>query len=206
MPGRTAGSIDVHSGLFPHQEHDVMTTKDSHQLRSPRRVLVIGTSGLGKSTLAARIAERLSIPFVATDEMYWTSNWQLVDEKIVERRIAAVVQDSAWVLDGNFDRERAIVWPAADLIVWLDLPLATTVRRVAVRNLGWWLSRSPIWGGKRVTLARALSGIRHSARSHAGKRRTYPDALAAQGADRVVMLRSAAMVEAWLAGVKRDAR
>jgi adenylate kinase family enzyme len=37
---------------------------------------VVGTTGSGKSTMAGRLAERLSIPHVELDAIYWGPNWQ----------------------------------------------------------------------------------------------------------------------------------
>ncbi len=42
-----------------------------------KRILLIGTSGSGKSTLAKALANKLELPFVATDAFYWDADWQL---------------------------------------------------------------------------------------------------------------------------------
>ena len=39
------------------------------------RINVVGTSGCGKSTVAKRIAERLNVPYIQLDELYWKPNW-----------------------------------------------------------------------------------------------------------------------------------
>ena len=39
------------------------------------RINVIGTSGSGKSTLSKRIAEKLNIPYVEMDALFWKPNW-----------------------------------------------------------------------------------------------------------------------------------
>ena len=39
------------------------------------RINVVGTSGCGKSTVGKRIAERLSVPYIQLDELYWKPNW-----------------------------------------------------------------------------------------------------------------------------------
>ena len=107
----------------------------------------------------------------------------------------------SWVLDGNFDAERDLVWGRAQLAVWLDLPLMTTLWRVSRRNLGWWINRETIWGGQRMTLSKALSGIRHALRSHALKRAAYPLRLAEFPHLQVVRIRSARQSKLWLAAL-----
>jgi hypothetical protein len=110
------------------------------------------------------------------------------------------------VLDGNFDAQRDILWARAELAVWLDLPWTTTVWRVLVRNLRWWLLRTPIWGGLRMTLPKAWAGVRHAARSHALKRRTYPQLLAEHPGLPVVRIRSARALRRWMDGLGADGR
>jgi len=102
------------------------------------------------------------------------------------------------VLDGNFDAQRDILWARAELAIWLDLPWTTTMWRVLTRNLRWWSQRTPIWGGLRMTLPKAWSGVRHAARSHALKRRTYPDLLAIYPKLEVVHIRSTADLKRWI--------
>ena len=49
--------------------------------------------------------------------------------------------------DGNFDADRDLLWARADLIVWLDLPLAVALGQALRRNLRWWLAGTPVWAG-----------------------------------------------------------
>jgi hypothetical protein len=168
---------------------------------SPVRIAVLGCSGSGKTTLAAAISEKLGLPCVATDHAFWTADWRPRPAPDVRSWLAAVSSAEHWVLDGNFDDDRDLLWARADLAVWLDLPKATTLWRVLRRNLGWWIARRPVWGAGRMTLAKALGGVRHAALSHGPKRRAYPAMLAEFPELAVVRLRSPRDVDAWLAGV-----
>jgi len=40
------------------------------------RINVVGTSGVGKSTLARHLAGRLAVPYIEMDRLYWRENWQ----------------------------------------------------------------------------------------------------------------------------------
>ncbi len=42
-----------------------------------KRIVVVGTTGSGKTTLAGRLAERLNIPHVEQDALNWGSNWTM---------------------------------------------------------------------------------------------------------------------------------
>jgi hypothetical protein len=167
-------------------------------MESPARIVVLGCSGSGKSTLARALAERLALPFVPTDDIYWRADWTPTPEAEVRAWLEATTAQPAWVLDGNFDAQRDILWGRAQLAVWLDLPWTTTVWRVTWRNLRWWIARTPIWGGLRMTWPKLVGGVRHAARGHAQKRAAYPALLASFPALAVVRIRSPGELRRWL--------
>ena len=166
-----------------------------------KRIIVLGCSGSGKSTLAPVLSARFALPCLATDAVYWTHDWRPTPSAEVRAWAEAATSAEAWVLDGNFDAERDLVWGRAELAVWLDLPFMTTLWRVTRRNLGWWIGRQKVWGGNRMTLAKALTGVRHALRSHAQKHTTYPTLLADFANLQLVRLTSPAAVARWLAGL-----
>ncbi len=163
-----------------------------------QRILVIGTSGSGKSTVALAIAKRLSLTYTPTDPFYWEPGWKPASSAKVDARLRAVLAEPAWVLDGNFDDRRDWVWARAEGIVWLDLPWLLTVYRVVTRNVRWALSRQPVWSGNTMSWSRAWSGVTHAARSHGLKRRLYPGWLAEVKGATVWRLGSSREIRAWL--------
>jgi hypothetical protein len=165
--------------------------------------MVIGTSGSGKSTLARRLSERLHTPFFASDPFYWKAGWKLVPSDEVLRQVVDVISREAWVLDGNFDDERELVWKRAECIVWLDYSITTILRHITVRNLHWMITGQPVWSGNRMTLRRAVSGIKHALRSHAGKRKMYPLWLAELSGTEVHRFQNMNETEAWLKSLNR---
>lgn len=159
---------------------------------------MIGCSGSGKSTLAAAIAARLGLPYLATDPVFWTADWRPAAPAATRAWLATATAAPAWVTDGNFDGDRDLLWARAELIVWLDLPLWRVAGQGARRNFGWWLAGARVWGGQRMTLAKAGAGLRHILRSHGQKARDFPGWLADQRGKEVVRLRSHAQAAAWL--------
>src|SRR5262249_10317175 len=127
-----------------------------------------------------------------------TEAWKSAPAAEVRSWLATATSAEQWVLDGNFVPYRETYWGRADLAVWLDPPCRTAFLRVLLRNLRWWLSRTPIWNGKRMTLAKALDGARHVIRSHGQKRQTYPGLLAEYPDLQVVRIRSQRDLEKWL--------
>ncbi|HEY2707489.1 MAG TPA: hypothetical protein VGI95_05490 [Caulobacteraceae bacterium] len=169
------------------------------------RIAVLGCSGSGKSTLAAKVAERLGLPYVPSDRVFWTDTWRPTPACQMRAWLDEATSRDRWVLDGNFDGDRDLLWERADLAIWLDLPRTLVLSQVLRRNLGWCVTGADVWGGQRMTLAKALSGVRHMLRSHGLKRRTYPDWLAALPATPVVRLRSSRELADWLATLPEPA-
>lgn len=110
------------------------------------RILIVGDSNAGKSTLAARLASALAVPFVELDALYWLPNWQArtTDEfrQLLSKHLPA---EGSWVAAGNYSFAE-VHWLRADTIVWLDYPLRITVPRIIRRSWQRWRSRELLWG------------------------------------------------------------
>lgn len=113
----------------------------------PRRVLVIGATGAGKSTVAARISSTWSIPRVELDTLHWGRNWTKRPE--FEADVAAWIARDAWVIDGSYLAAVEPTWPRSDLVVWLDLPFATVFARQFRRSLRRIWTKEEIFAGNR---------------------------------------------------------
>lgn len=87
-----------------------------------QRILVIGSSGTGKSTLAREMGERLALPVIHLDREYWRPGWVAPQPDAWRAQVVNLVAHEAWVMDGNYSGTFAIRVPRAHAIVWLDLP------------------------------------------------------------------------------------
>ena len=168
------------------------------------RILVIATSGAGKSTLAQRVSISLRLPFIASDHFYWEPGWIVASSQILLHQLSEVVPREAWVLDGNFDDQREFVWSRADCIIWLDYCLLTICSRIVLRNLLWVITQQPTWSGNRMTLQRALSGLRHAVKSYRIKRRNYPRWLAESSGVASYRFTTSREAEAWLQSLNQQ--
>jgi len=169
------------------------------------RVLVVGTSGAGKTTVPRMIAARVGLTHYASDDFYWQRGWQPAPIDRIDRLLDDVLARPSWVLDGNFEHRWEDVWNQADQIVWVDYSLPRVLWQVGSRNIVWLLSRRSVWSGNRMTLRRAISGIRHALRSHGRKRSAYPQYIARRRHGNVVRLSSRPQTEAWIAALGQNA-
>jgi adenylate kinase family enzyme len=106
------------------------------------RVIVIGTSCVGKTTFARSLAYALSFPHVELDALYWPPNWvPRASDEFCVLTSQAVAQDR-WVTDGNYSVVRDLIWSRATTVIWLNYgfrlvlwrALTRTVRRVLTRE------------------------------------------------------------------------
>ena len=99
------------------------------------RVLVIGSPGAGKSTLAREIAARTRLPLHHLDRMHWLPGWTERDRDEGRAELADILAQDRWIIDGNYGSILAMRLARADTVVWLDYPTHLCLWRVLKR---WW--------------------------------------------------------------------
>jgi adenylate kinase family enzyme len=123
----------------------------------PRRVLVYGVTGSGKSTAAARIAARTGLPLTLVDELTWLPGWVAVAEEVQRETFREIAAGDRWVLDSAYGGWLDVVLPRADLVVGLDYPRWLSLGRLLRRTLVRIVDRRPVCGGNIETLGQLLS-------------------------------------------------
>jgi len=146
------------------------------------RIIVVGTTGSGKTTLAGQIANKLGYPHIEQDGLNWGPEWTERPNDEFRRLVDEATQGERWVIDGNYSRSRDIIWPRADTVVWLDYPLPLVLWRL------WWriwrrtLRREELWSGNRERLYTHFftrdSLFLWALKTYRRRRREYPEQLA----------------------------
>jgi adenylate kinase family enzyme len=169
----------------------------------PRQIVVKGSSGSGKSTVAAELASRLGLTYIELDALHHGPNWNeaTAEELRVRVREAMDGAPGGWVIDGNYDSKLGgLVVDEADTIVWLDLPLSVKVPRVWRRTMHRIWKDVELWNGNRERWRDLFAG-RNSVfywafRNHVRHRRQWPKRF--EGDTRLVRLRSQGEASRWL--------
>ena len=101
-----------------------------------QRIVILGNAGSGKSTLARDLGRRLNLSVVHLDRLFWEPNWVEADNEVFRARVRQAIASDRWVCEGNYARRTFdLRLPRADLIIWLDIPRTTCLRRVLMRSL-----------------------------------------------------------------------
>jgi adenylate kinase family enzyme len=98
-----------------------------------KRVLVIGTGGSGKTTVARHLAERTGLPLIHLDALYWRAGWEPTPPDEWLTKVRQIVQGKTWIIDGNYGGTLDVRLEACDTVVFLDLPRVVCLWRVLKR-------------------------------------------------------------------------
>jgi adenylate kinase family enzyme len=111
-----------------------------------QRIVILGCSGSGKSTLARRLGDRLGLPVVHLDALFWQPGWVESAPGDFRERVAQAVAGDRWVCDGGYSRTYDLRFPHADKIVWLERPRWLCLLRVTTRWIKHWGRTRPDMG------------------------------------------------------------
>ncbi|WP_232520033.1 AAA family ATPase [Actinosynnema pretiosum] len=174
---------------------------------TPRRVLVAGTSGSGKTTPPGRIGESLGLPHVELDSLFRGPGQQPRPEFADDVR--ALAARPRWVTEWQHHDARPVLAARADLPVRLDHPRAAALRRLVRRTALRRVADTVLWSGKaKPPLYTVFTDREHVVRwawnAHGGTRH-HVDVLRACGgpAPVLVRLRGQHEVDEWRSGPLR---
>lgn len=113
------------------------------------RIVVVGSSGSGKTTIARRLSDVLDLPLLELDSVAHREGFADEPRPWFGPEVSDFVNQERWVVDGNYTSwgTSDLVWPRADTIVWPDLPRHIVMWRVTRRTLRRVVTREKLWGG-----------------------------------------------------------
>ena len=106
------------------------------RLATAERVLVIGCSGAGKSTISLKIAEHFNLEYLSLDrDVIWLPEWTMRKRGDQREILKKLVSRKRWVMDGTSPETFDIRVPRADLVIWLRVPRRVSLMGLARRVL-----------------------------------------------------------------------
>jgi adenylate kinase family enzyme len=114
------------------------------------RLVVVGSSGSGKTTMAKALSRALGAPHIELDAINWQPGWRdisIQDPDEFFRRIADAASGEAWVMDGNYIKARDAHWSRATAFVWMDAERWVVMRQVIWRSFSRAVTKRELWPG-----------------------------------------------------------
>ncbi len=172
------------------------------------RVLVVGSSGAGKTTMAAALAARLGLPHTELDALWHGPGW--VPRPEFERDVETMLATGRWVTEYQYRPVKARLLEQAEAVVWLDHRFGLVAARLLRRSVVRAVTGRAYWNGNRESFRMWLDAahplrIVFSREFWAKRRRTEAEltGAAARGVV-VVRLRGARAADRWLAAQRRS--
>jgi adenylate kinase family enzyme len=98
-----------------------------------KRILIIGSGGAGKSTLAPRLGEKMGIEVVHLDKLFWNPGWVPTAKDEWREIVGQALEKDSWIIDGNFGGTLEMRVQACDTIIFLDIPRRICMYRIVKR-------------------------------------------------------------------------
>jgi adenylate kinase family enzyme len=98
-----------------------------------KRILVIGSSGSGKSTFARRLGELLNLEVIHLDSLFWHSGWIETPKYEWRTKVEKSLQGDSWIIDGNYSATMDLRLPICDTVIFLEIPRIICVYRILKR-------------------------------------------------------------------------
>jgi adenylate kinase family enzyme len=112
-----------------------------------KRIVVVGTTSSGKSTLASQLAEKIGGDFIELDAMHWEPDWVEAPNEVFRERVEMAIKSATWVVAGNYRVVRDVIWQRAEAIIWLDYPLHIVFWRLLTRTIRRVVTREKLFAG-----------------------------------------------------------
>lgn len=172
----------------------------------PRRILIYGVAGTGKSTAAARLSRIAGIPWhSADDEIGWLpaseAPWTNPSDDDMRAIAEDIVARDEWILDSAYRQFRDAALARVELVIGLDYSRVFSFGRLLRRTFLRIKDRTPACNGNIETLGRVLSNdsiLLWHFRSFPGKRARIRAWADDPSAPPVLVFRKASELDRWL--------
>ena len=91
-------------------------------IATAKRVMIFGKRGAGKSTFALKLHKELLLPLYHLDRHFFTHRWTKRNYDDFMRIQHELVNQEAWIIDGNCTRSLETRYRKADVCIYFNYP------------------------------------------------------------------------------------
>jgi adenylate kinase family enzyme len=112
---------------------------------APRRIVVWGVTGSGKTTFAKRLGILLGLPVMELDAIRHRNGWNATDWPEFREILTNKLDESkeGWIVEGSYHQIMDVYLSRAEALVWINLTFRVSFWRLLKRTLsrGWTRTR-----------------------------------------------------------------
>lgn len=97
------------------------------------KVIVIGSSGAGKSTFSRKLRDATGLPLYHLDRLWHKPDRTNISREEFDRRLGEWIKEDRWIIDGNYGRTLEMRLKACDTVFLFDLPTEVCLAGAAAR-------------------------------------------------------------------------
>lgn len=101
-----------------------------------KRIMIIGSCGSGKTTLAMQLNKKTTLPVIHLDKEYWQAGWVETPKELWIEKQRKLLLGDCWIVDGNYSGSFDIRLEKTDTVIFLDYNRYLCLYRVLRR----WIS------------------------------------------------------------------
>ena len=99
-----------------------------------KKVMVVGCPGSGKSTFSRLLHQVTGLPLYHLDLLNWNDDRTTVPKEVFLERVQEVIQQEAWIIDGNYGSTMELRMQGCDTVFFLDYPVETCLEGIRTRR------------------------------------------------------------------------
>lgn len=162
--------------------------------------MIIGGNGSGKTTFAKELSNRLKLPLIHLDVLYWRDNWQNVSNDEFDELLLEEVIKPKWIIDGNVGRTMPLRLKYCDTVIYMDFYSLICVYGIIKRIIKYYGKSRPDMGGycpERFDKAKLefLKSVWNFNKSH---RKRYYDIIGSVNGLEIIILKNRKQVREFL--------
>ncbi len=99
------------------------------------KIVIIGSPGAGKSTLARYLGRILHINVIYLDRLFWRSDWVRKSRDTRIDILQNLVLEKQWIIDGDYLNTSELHLETANIVIFLGISPLICLKRIVSRHL-----------------------------------------------------------------------